>query len=161
MRRGISAEVWNRIKILESEESLLKLAAEQCRKGHFLMEIACYQRAAKLGFAESQYRLGEAYEVGIGVTKSDEDAVYWYTKAAVQRHRDAMCALADYYYNGTVVKKDETLAEALLLLANNELAAKKLHLWFDQDLHYIDDELLLQAEREIQRFPEQIDENHT
>jgi hypothetical protein len=50
-----------------------------------LVEAArCFRRAADLGYAPAQHRLGVAYAKGWGVPRSDTEAVSWYRKAAEQ-----------------------------------------------------------------------------
>lgn len=39
-------------------------------------------KAAERGNAEKQWRLGYMYEIGNGVDRNDEQAVYWYRKSA-------------------------------------------------------------------------------
>jgi len=47
-------------------------------------DVAALQEKAESGDAEAQRLLGEAFEGGTGVAKSDETAVEWYRKAALQ-----------------------------------------------------------------------------
>jgi TPR repeat protein len=46
--------------------------------------VRWYQKAAKQGHAEAQYRLGVAYVYGKGVPQDYAEAVRWYRKAADQ-----------------------------------------------------------------------------
>lgn len=131
MREERTVILLRKISSCESETELLQLAAKLWAEGYWLIAVKCYRRAAMLGYAEAQNLLGECYEIGMGVAKNEEEAVQWYTKAAVQRHGKAMCSLADYYYDGIVVEQDIALAKALLLLSSDRTwAAKKLHNWF-------------------------------
>jgi len=50
--------------------------------------------SVKIGNASAQNSLGRLYEDGVGVVRSEKDAVSWYRKAAAQGHPDARSALA-------------------------------------------------------------------
>ena len=56
--------------------------------------------AAKEGHIDSQFNLGVMYEQGIGVTKNDKEAVFWYEKAAAQGSSAAQYNLGVLYENG-------------------------------------------------------------
>lgn len=159
MQEYIAAEIWKEIAETDSAEELLQLAAKQWADGNWLMAAKCYHKAAKLGSADGQNLLGECYEIGMGVQQSDAYAVRWYIRAAAQRHGKAMCSLADYYYHGIVVKRNEALAEALLLLSTDEeRAAEKLQDWFEvepgQTEGFAYHNSLQEAEQIMQRFIE-------
>lgn len=53
-----------------------------------------YLRAAEMGHADAQYKCGEIYYNGSGVTNDYEKALMWYKKAAAQGHHAAMNKLA-------------------------------------------------------------------
>ena len=57
-----------------------------------------YRKAALNGHAESQYRLGFLYELGLGVPKSRSVAFSWYDKAAKQGHSYAKAARDRFGY---------------------------------------------------------------
>jgi TPR repeat protein len=44
---------------------------------------------AKKGNAEAQFKVGEMYETGFGVTQNRREAIYWTTRAANQKHETA------------------------------------------------------------------------
>ena len=44
---------------------------------------------AQQGDADAQFELGRSYTIGRGVAEDDQEAVYWYRKAAEQGHADA------------------------------------------------------------------------
>ena len=46
-------------------------------------------KLAKYGDAEAQFRVGEMYETGIGVRQDMNEAMYWMTRAANQKHETA------------------------------------------------------------------------
>ena len=84
------------------------------------------QAQAVEGNAEAQWRLGQRYENGDGVTKNVMRAVAQYKKAAEQRHRKACERLAALYESGQFVKRDPVLAakyKAWAVGGNGELAA--------------------------------------
>lgn len=56
--------------------------------------ISLYRRAANRGFAGSQNNLGDQYEKGEFLPKSNEAAVYWYTRAAERGEPTAYLSLA-------------------------------------------------------------------
>lgn len=59
--------------------------------------IALYRRAAELGFAGSQNNLGDQYETAKTLPKSNEFAVYWYTRAAERGEPGAYFSLATLF----------------------------------------------------------------
>lgn len=61
---------------------------------------------AQSGDAYAQYKLGDCYYHGHGVTKDYKEAVKWYRKAAEQGNVDAQNDLGFCYYHGQGVTKD-------------------------------------------------------
>ena len=55
--------------------------------------VQYYTRAAKLGNAEAQFRLGWCYYDGTGVEKDLNEAEYWFRKSAEQGEEQAKAAL--------------------------------------------------------------------
>jgi TPR repeat protein len=53
------------------------------------MGVRCYRRAADLGDAEAQYRLGECYLAGEGVRKNRNEAERWFARAVEQGYAHA------------------------------------------------------------------------
>ena len=82
-------------------------------------EIARWYRIAAeangIGFAGSQNNLGDQYEKGRGVKKSPADAIYWYTRSALQGEPNAYWSLGLCFADGIGVQKD--LVEAYFWLA--------------------------------------------
>lgn len=68
--------------------------------------VAALKRFAESGNAESQYRLGNAYNEGNGVDWDAEEAVKWYRLAAEQGHVEAQFTLALCYHQGYGVAKN-------------------------------------------------------
>ena len=62
---------------------------------------------AENGDAESQFQVGRSYFIGDGVDDDDEEAVYWYEKAAENGHVEAMYELGQCYSLGMGVEEDE------------------------------------------------------
>lgn len=54
-----------------------------------LSQIESYRMKAELGDVESQFRLGESYDNGDGVSEDESEAIKWYSKAAEQGHVEA------------------------------------------------------------------------
>lgn len=69
-----------------------------------------YRKAAKLGDAYAQNRLGWMYANGCGVEQSDTEAVRWYYKAAKQGNAHAQYNLGFMYANGRGVEKSDAEA---------------------------------------------------
>ena len=78
---------------------------------HYAFEL--YTKAAMLGFAPSQYRLGLCYEHGhLDCPKNAEASIAWYSKAAEQEHPEAQLALSGWYLTGSagILRQNETEA---------------------------------------------------
>ena len=73
-------------------------------------EINAYYANAINGDAYSQYRVGEYYYTGRGVTKSYEEAFSWFEKSAKNGSPAGMERLGDCYYNGHGVSRNFSLA---------------------------------------------------
>ncbi|PMN90427.1 DUF2971 domain-containing protein [Enterovibrio norvegicus] len=58
------------------------------------------EQLASQGDPDAQYKLGNVYAQGKGVEQSDEQAVYWYKKAAEQGHASAQYNLGVSFKNG-------------------------------------------------------------
>lgn len=87
------AEEWYR-KAAEKRETraVKKLEELQWRK-----EAEVLQRRAEMGDADAQLKLGEHYEIGIGVEENYSEALKWYHKAAEQGNSDAQAILNVHY----------------------------------------------------------------
>lgn len=73
-------------------------------------DVAALQMKAESGDAEAQRLLGEAFEEGTGVEKSDQSAVEWYRKAALQGDAIAAADLGVMYWTGRGVPQDRAEA---------------------------------------------------
>ena len=67
---------------------------------------AWFEKAAAQGFAPAQYRLGSAYEKGIGQPRNPASAITWYGRAAEAGNMRAMHNLAVMAAEGAVGKPD-------------------------------------------------------
>lgn len=64
-------------------------------------------KLAEAGDAEAMYKLGRAYQFAEFEDKPDyEKAYYWYNKAAMLQHIEAMTSLADALMLGRGCKRD-------------------------------------------------------
>lgn len=81
-----------------------------------------FSMLAAKGDREGQYNMGLLYEEGQGVSKSFNEAVSSYTKAAQQGYVDAYFALGEIYISRSAPKKDRVAAYRWL-----EMAAKHGH----------------------------------
>lgn len=59
--------------------------------------IELYRKAAELGYAGSQNNLGDQYECAENLPKSDDFAIYWYTRAAERGEPTAYFSLATLF----------------------------------------------------------------
>ena len=87
------------------------------------MEAAAqlYRQSAVLGFAGAQNNLGDLYETGQGVPKSNKLAVYWYTRAAERGEPTAYFSLASILAEGAVDTEVQMEALKYAALAYNSL----------------------------------------
>ena len=61
-----------------------------------------FMKAAKLGYKQSQCRLGQAYEYGsLGLPIDARSSIAWYSKAAAQGEHSAELALSGWYLTGS------------------------------------------------------------
>lgn len=86
--------------------------------------VEWFRKAANLGSSHGQYRLGFAYEWGLGVEKDYAEAFKWYSMSAKNKHRGGQYGLGSLYANGFGVRRD------------NAEAAKWFKLSADQGVAY-------------------------
>jgi len=58
--------------------------------------------------ADAQFHLGQRYALGAGVDKNDQEAAYWFRRAADLNHTEAQRHLAFAHLNGRGVPKNES-----------------------------------------------------
>lgn len=92
------------------------------------------QARAEKGEAEAQYLLGNAYQMGEGVSQNDLQAIHWITKAANQGYVDAQFNLGMAYRGGYGVPQDYVTAYMWLEIAVNNGSTKAFDL--RRDLAY-------------------------
>jgi TPR repeat protein len=75
--------------------------------------LQLYKKAAKLGYRQSQSRLGKAFEYGeLGCPIDNRSSIHWYSKAAAQEDHDAELALSGWYLTGSpdILKQSDSEA---------------------------------------------------
>lgn len=87
----IASEEWYKLAIItnpsKAYEGLSKIYLDQKK---FEQAYRYSEKAAELGNTEAEYNLGVFYEQGIYVNKNLEKAIFWYEKAALKGHLDAL-----------------------------------------------------------------------
>ena len=69
-----------------------------------------FKLLAEQGDAFAQFKLGEMYQVGRGVSKDHKKAVRWFRFAAEQGHSGAQLAFGVSYFQGHGVSQSDVLA---------------------------------------------------
>ena len=88
-------------------------------------DIEKLSESAKAGDAESQYKMGRAYDKGKGVEKDEVEATRWYARAGRQGHKKALYELGHQYFFGSgKVPFDRVRSYAFW-----DLAAARGHSW--------------------------------
>ena len=99
------------------------VAAVQCKLGELYAEggwgvkqdpkeaVKWFRKAAKQNDPDAQYKLGECYFDGFGVTPKKAEAVKWFRKAAKQGSRKAQTKLGECYEHGWGVRRNLTAAQ--------------------------------------------------
>jgi len=95
---------------MDQDHPELKKAVAAISQGSFQQSFEIVSRLAHLGVAMAQHFLGWHYHKGIGTDQNDQQAVFWWQKAAVQGIAEAQQGLGWAYANGRGV--DEDPAEA-------------------------------------------------
>jgi len=80
------------------------------KRKDYVAAFAEFKRLAELRYEPAQYSLGLMYADGIGMPKDDQQAVYWYQKAAKDGEPRAVYNLALMYSDGRGVPKDDKQA---------------------------------------------------
>ena len=94
----------------QDPEELNALGNNLYKERNYADAVKFYQKAAEMGYVDSQYNLGYCYEHGRGVLKNIQMAVYWYTPAAEKGHRLAQYHLAQCYDNVDSILHDQAAA---------------------------------------------------
>lgn len=74
-----------------------------------------FEKAARLGYKFSQFRLGEAFEHGLlGLPVDQRSSIAWYTKSAAQEEHQSELALSGWYLTGSPGVLEQSDTEAYL-----------------------------------------------
>jgi TPR repeat protein len=77
--------------------------------------LQLYKKASKLGYRQSQSRLGKAFEYGqLGCPIDNRSSIHWYSKAAAQEDHEAELALSGWYLTGSPEILKQSDSEAYL-----------------------------------------------
>lgn len=83
---------------------------DECReafsKGDYVAAFGECKAQADLGDAKAELRVGYMYNTGKGIERDAEEAVRWYTRAAMQGNAEAEYGLGNIYLFGQGVAKD-------------------------------------------------------
>ena len=101
-------------KNLDSSEFAYIKGEEAMKASNYSDAAMWFRKAADMGNAKAQRRLGFCYEYGKGVNEDPEKAVFWYRKAAEQGDGDALRSLSGCYFYGKGVPQSD--AEGMRLL---------------------------------------------
>jgi Putative bacterial sensory transduction regulator/Sel1 repeat len=86
-----------------------------------LEAMELYKKSADLGYAGSQCNLGDQYEKGQFLPKSDDFAIYWYTRSAERGEPTAYVSLATLFAEKAVDRDMLIEATKFALLAVEQL----------------------------------------
>lgn len=78
--------------------------------GDYAAAVEHWRRAAGMGHAAAEFRLGAMYEEGKGAEKDNARALEWYRRAAEHGSERAQFNLAHMYATGKGVEQDESEA---------------------------------------------------
>lgn len=90
--------------------AMVEVASHYYRESNYLDAVEWYQKAANLGDAFAQFRMGFHYYLPKGVKQDYAVAFKWFSKAAQAGRPEAQTLLAEMYYHGRGVAKDEQQA---------------------------------------------------
>ena len=76
------------------------------------VDLPALQAKAEAGDADARFKLGKAYEEGLGVKSNDEEAAKWYRMAAEQGNAAAQVQLGILLWTGRGVDEDKAQAVA-------------------------------------------------
>ena len=85
-------------------------ALEAAENENYRVAVGLWQPLAEQGDVRSQFKLGELYHEGLGVSPDIDSAIRWYTLAAEQGHADAQNNLGIIYDDGIDVIPDFRMA---------------------------------------------------
>lgn len=77
--------------------------------------LELFTKAAEIGYAPSQFRLGHAYEFGVmGCPIDPRKSILWYSRAAIKGEPDSELALSGWYLTGAEGVLEQSDTEAYL-----------------------------------------------
>lgn len=105
---------------MKTRITILLITFIACHFSYAAGDINQTRREAEQGNAQAQYDLGEAYFKGLGVTRSNIEAMKWYRKAAEQGHGNAQYRVGQLYggYGGIITDEIEQAAWFYLSRSN-------------------------------------------
>lgn len=92
-------------------------ALQAYREGNYLLAFDEFRTLALNGDADAQFRLGDMYAKGEGVTQDFKQAFDWFLKAASHDEPRAQLAVAEAYEQGHGVTQDSKRAATWYLMA--------------------------------------------
>ncbi len=98
----------------------LQTAEEAFTNGDAPTAVAHWRGLAELGDVVAMNNLGYAYEKGIVVQQSDQDALGWYVESANNGFPTAMFNVGEAIYEGRGTQKDAKEALKWLILAGSK-----------------------------------------
>ena len=121
--------------LLTSYENLTGDGADFLKEGVELLEIndaigalKAFNKASQRGNHEAQYRIGLMYRDGVGISKDDKEAAYWFRKAASNGHVESEYEIGLCFLQGRGVLQDMRVgAEWLWRAADNGHARSALY----------------------------------
>ena len=90
----------------QSQTEWFDMARKEYNAHNYPAAAAYFFRAAETGHAKSQVNIGYMYEMGEGIAKDIEHAVFWYQKSAQQGNAVAQANLGSSCERGKGIEKD-------------------------------------------------------
>jgi septal ring-binding cell division protein DamX len=100
----------------------------QFNSADYEQSVYWYKQAARQGHALSQYNLGHQYLTGLGVKRSESDAMNWWLKAAEQDHPLAQFNVGRGYYLAIGLNEDHSQSEYWFKRAANNNEPKSIEI---------------------------------
>lgn len=113
---------------------------DAAEKKDYISAFKLWLPLAEQGEARAQSKIATMYQLGYGVRKDIEKAVYWHTKACEQGNRLSEFLLGELYDNGHGVPQDHDKAVELI----TKSAAQGLRQAIDylNSIHHNDEEIV-------------------
>ena len=108
------------IKTKDSVSADIQASEDAYEAGDYEAAFILIKLLAEQGDPWAQYKIGQMYDEGKGVTQDYKEAVKWYHLAAEQGDADAQNSLGYMYQNGEGVTKDYKEAEKWYRLATKQ-----------------------------------------